>query len=257
RLFFMLAVFAAGFLFVARVLVVAAAWIAPTGRIGLLDRLRDIVHTFVPFQFSGTVVLTCFLVPLGVLTANRHYGRNPSGDDVPNRTLNAFLRVAARLPSKSLSELLFEAQQSGEALLFTMKNRKVYVGHILSFSLAHDAKDFSILPAHSGYRDTETLNVHLENSYQPTLDFMDSLNRDEDEALAKAERALALELVLKTDEVATVSRFEASLLQEHATKRDTAKRPDESSSSLRKPSPRWPYRRPSSTSLRHRRRPRA
>ncbi|WP_102795942.1 hypothetical protein [Bowmanella denitrificans] len=69
-----------------------------------------------------------------------------------------------------LDKLLFDALTSGDPVLLSLSSRKVYVGLVAGMGEPTEDEgmdqEVHIVPLMSGYRDTNTLNVHFEIDYR-------------------------------------------------------------------------------------------
>jgi hypothetical protein len=93
----------------------------------------------------------------------------------PKRKIEEFLKpakIAARDRSlkdlgNDLQRLLYKAIQQDDPILVTLANRRVYVGYVTETPslLNPESQYLSLLPALSGYRDNETLQVVLDLIY--------------------------------------------------------------------------------------------
>jgi len=68
-----------------------------------------------------------------------------------------------------LTQLFFRSMRFGIPVLFTMSDRKVYIGYILEVHTT-DFNDVFILPIFSGYRDKNDLTLVPVTPYQDVLD---------------------------------------------------------------------------------------
>ncbi len=67
--------------------------------------------------------------------------------------------------------LLMEAAQKQFGVEISLRNRKVYVGVILKCATERTLESaVEMLPTHSGYRDEETLELHLRTNYRFVTD---------------------------------------------------------------------------------------
>lgn len=72
------------------------------------------------------------------------------------------------------TDLFFRSARLGLPILFTLSDRKVFIGYISTLKFG-DYNDIEIIPMYSGYRDKDTLKIELVTPY---LDILDEL-RDE------------------------------------------------------------------------------
>lgn len=85
--------------------------------------------------------------------------------------------------------------------MFSMDDRKVYVGRVSDIGDLHEAggmdEDFEIVPTMSGYRDKDTLKVTYTTDYSAVVE----------EMMLKG-REIGFEIVLSQKNIVSVSRFE-------------------------------------------------
>lgn len=107
----------------------------------------------------------------------------------------------ASVPQYSMELFIINAFSSGEAVLITLENKKVYVGSILNISSFDDVEkpgqNFSIKLLLSGYLDKDTLIVNITADYSKIPD--------------------ALEIYLKLASVSSICRFHADI-KDYVTK---------------------------------------
>lgn len=121
--------------------------------------------------FLWSMLSICLAWGIGKYLENDH--------DVIN---NATLKCAEE---DSFRYKIFNATKNGELIQVTLKNRKVYVGVILSFNELKNpnAKFIKIAPTYSGYRREEDLVINYTNSYwcnyeQPFKKIEEEMNND-------------------------------------------------------------------------------
>lgn len=71
------------------------------------------------------------------------------------------------------TEILFESLSAGMPVLFTMKDKKVYVGYPVELKYAN-FNDIQIVPVYSGYREKDTLELKLTVPYEMVIEKMES-----------------------------------------------------------------------------------
>lgn len=112
-------------------------------------------HKCVPYSHTGTALGAFALAVLAAPSVNLMYGEKASS----TRTIIRY--------GDDLVRLLLEAQQSGSAVMLTLRSRKVYVGQVIaSASLEPDMPFIIILPSLSGYRTESRLEVRWTTSYE-------------------------------------------------------------------------------------------
>lgn len=103
------------------------------------------------------------------------------------------LDITAELLEQSpLDRILFRVQMTKVPLQFWMKNRKIYVGYVVDcaepFTTTGTNNEVTILPLMSGYQHNEDLQVEFTTYYY--------------------EQKKEIELILRQDEILTVSQFD-------------------------------------------------
>lgn len=78
--------------------------------------------------------------------------------------------------SPEFTDLFFRSARVGLPILFTMSDRKVFIGYISTLK-CEDYNDIEIIPMYSGYRDKDSLEVKLITPY------LDILEEIEEEAI--------------------------------------------------------------------------
>ena len=140
----------------------------------------------------------------------------------------------------SLEIFLSEALESDRLVSISVKNGKVYIGHLISsFDPVYGVQSLTLLRSYSGHRDKETLAFHLDIDYEQVLEetFEKSvtatrrrireenpgLSEDEIEERTKDEseewnrqgeevdRLTALEIVIPVSEIQSVNIFDESI----------------------------------------------
>lgn len=102
--------------------------------------------------------------------------------------------------------MLYQAEQSGSLIMFTLKSRKVYVGQIIGEEVSYtDKKEIAIIPFLSGYRDKDTLSFKVEHDYSKHYR---AIKLSEGEDLSKN-----LQQVIFTDQIETMSLFDVGFFK--------------------------------------------
>jgi len=102
--------------------------------------------------------------------------------------------------------LIEKCFNSGQPIILTLNNRKVYVGIIMGLPYVSHREDwnFMLLPQHSGYRDEGNLTVNLENDYAKLwLSFIEDKENDP-KLLEKLDKA---GIIIHWDDIDTVSAW--------------------------------------------------
>ncbi|MEZ9590965.1 hypothetical protein AB4302_08350 [Vibrio breoganii] len=84
--------------------------------------------------------------------------------------LEALLQEYENDPESSeFTELFFRSLEFGLPILFTMSDRKVFIGYITQINY-FDTNDIHIRPLLSGYRDKESLSLKLVTPYKDVFE---------------------------------------------------------------------------------------
>jgi len=109
---------------------------------------------FAPFPYAGSAVGSLGVAGVTSLIVNRIKDRTASSGSAITRH------------GDSLMKLLHGAQKEKKTVMLTLSDKKVYVGFVaLDLNLKPEMPYVSILPTASGYREKDTLRVHLTVSY--------------------------------------------------------------------------------------------
>ena len=106
------------------------------------------------------------------------------------------------VPSRPLTrQLLTSMSDKTSQYMFSMTDRKVYIGRVSSVGDLHEAgsmdDDFEIVPVMSGYRDKDTLRVSYTTDYSAVV-----------EDMAEKGRRIGFTIVLSQKNIVSISRFE-------------------------------------------------
>lgn len=87
------------------------------------------------------------------------------------------LILTSKVPTRPLTRQLMESMRDTNNLyMFSMDDRKVYVGRVSDIGDLHEAggmdEDFEIVPTMSGYRDKDTLKVTYTTDYSAVVEEM-------------------------------------------------------------------------------------
>ncbi len=112
------------------------------------------------------------------------------------------LILASKVPSRPLTRQLMKSMRDEDNLyMFSMDDRKVYVGRVSDIGDLHEAggmdEDFEIVPTMSGYRDKDTLKVTYTTDYSAVIEDMMLKNRE-----------IGFTIVLSQKNIVSMSRFE-------------------------------------------------
>jgi hypothetical protein len=120
----------------------------------LLRLSEPVLAYLAPFPFAGTTFLAFALGPLFACLANWKIDEVDAKD------------MAIEQTGDKLLELLTNAMDQNDAVMFTLDSRKVYVGYVWEApNLETEMTYVVLLPAMSGYRDETTLRVQFTTNY--------------------------------------------------------------------------------------------
>ena len=131
------------------------------------------------------------------------------------------LILASKVPTRPLTRQLMESMRDEDNLyMFSMDDRKVYVGRVSDIGDLHEAggmdEDFEIVPTMSGYRDKDTLKVTYTTDYSAVVE----------EMMLKG-RAIGFEIVLSQKNIVSVSRFEDEIWNKFKARQDISEKANE------------------------------
>lgn len=109
------------------------------------------------------------------------------------------------VPAPPLTKMLLASMRDAESqYMFSMDDRKVYVGRVSSVGEPHETggidEDFELVPIMSGYRNKDTLKVAYTTDYSAVVDEM-SLNRQD----------FGFTIVLSQKNIVSMSRFKSEV----------------------------------------------
>jgi hypothetical protein len=124
------------------------------------------------------------------------------------------LILASKVPTRPLTRQLMESMRDRNNLyMFSMEDRKVYVGRVSDIGDLHEAggmdEDFEIVPTMSGYRDKDTLKVTYTTDYSAVVE----------EMMLKG-REIGFTIVLSQKNIVSVSRFEDEIWNQFKARQD-------------------------------------
>lgn len=112
--------------------------------------------------------------------------------------------------SDGILNVVIQALQSNSSVKVSMKSRKVYVGMVLGEQFENtDLGNILIIPFFSGYRDKDTLDLKLNCEYMPVYEKNKFIDWDDSEVEIDWEKMQDFKLVIRIDEVETISLFDA------------------------------------------------
>jgi hypothetical protein len=112
------------------------------------------------------------------------------------------LILASKVPTRPLTRQLMESMRDPSNLyMFSMSDRKVYVGRVSDIGDLHEAggmdDDFQIVPTMSGYRNKDTLKVSYTTDYSAVVEEMQLKGK-----------TVGFTIVLSQENIVSMSRFE-------------------------------------------------
>lgn len=136
------------------------------------------------------------------------------------------LILASKVPTRPLTRHLMDSMRDPENLyMFSMDDRKVYVGRVSDIGDLHEAggmdEDFEIVPVMSGFRDKDTLKVTYTTDYSAVVDQMRVRGRD-----------VGFTIALSQKNIVSVSRFEDEVWKQFKSQQALNERDEK----LKKPS---------------------
>ena len=112
--------------------------------------------------------------------------------------------------SDGILNVVIQSLQSNSSVKVSMKSRKVYVGMVLGEQFENtDLGNVLIIPFFSGYRDKDTLDMKLNCEYMPVYEKNKIIDWDGAEVKIDWEKMQDFKLVIRIDEVETISLFDA------------------------------------------------
>lgn len=115
----------------------------------------------------------------------------------------AFIHYLA--PNRPMTKQLLASMKDSQSLyMFSMDDRKVYVGRVSSVGEPHETggidEDFEIVPTMSGYRDKDSLRVSYTTDYSAVV-----------EEMADKGRRIGFTILLSQKNIVSMSRFEVEI----------------------------------------------
>ncbi|VVQ38473.1 hypothetical protein PS943_05917 [Pseudomonas fluorescens] len=118
------------------------------------------------------------------------------------------------VPNRPMTkQLLASMRDSQSQYMFSMDDRKVYVGRVSSVGEPHETggmdEDFEIVPIMSGYRDKDTLKVTYTTDYSAVV-----------EEMAGKGRPIGFTILLSQENIVSMSRFEEEIWERFKARQD-------------------------------------
>ena len=159
--------------------------------------LSDIYHNcFVPLEFAhtgkGLLALGLgYFLPI-IMNRRVHKAAN----------MFAYLDRVNTLLDNELDTLVYESIRDEKPIMLCMRNRKVYIGFVITFQISN-CKHITLIPFLSGYRNTVDYSIELNVNYIDVCEKI-SETRGEAEEFTVAD----LEIVLCADDIERASLFD-------------------------------------------------
>lgn len=121
----------------------------------------------------------------------------------PSKVRALILNSQVPLPPLT-KHLLSSISDENSQYMFSMDDRKVYVGRVSSVGDLHETglmdEDFEIVPTMSGYRDKDTLKVTYTTDYSAVV-----------EDMQRRGRKIGFTIILSQKNIVSISRFESEV----------------------------------------------
>ena len=177
-------------------LLMAGEAFLPSSTVSFVKKTWRILFSPFDVPFLPVYLGVFVLGPLLAFIVNRLYG----ADRASTRAIRNY--------GTETEKLLLKAMETGALVLVTLENRKVYIGWpAYSPDLRHESNQFRILPAVSGYREENSLELH------PTTQYLDIYERIRQGQVTDLQ-ANDFEVVLPLDKVISANLFSLDLDQD-------------------------------------------
>ena len=190
-----------------------------SGFFGFSDFLAKRGITKVEEKDLFTTVLCCVCVsPLvAYLSARLRFQFTKIRYGIKTNYLAELFILETMLPLNTHQALLLKSLTSRHLYMFSMEDRKVYIGCVSGIGSQQDRESdfdegFSIIPVSSGYRDKDSLTVHFTTHYDQVLHAIKKA-RMPASAIAEGTEDAPLKTEEQLDELGSV--FSISLLQKN------------------------------------------
>lgn len=112
-------------------------------------------------------------------------------------------------------KIIIHAMETGSYIKVSLKSGKVYVGAVLGEQFEHgDLDNITLLPIESGYRDKDTLHLTLDCDYKPVYLNHRVIEKTEQGFQYHPERAEDMMMVIRVDQIESLSLFDANIYKE-------------------------------------------
>lgn len=138
--------------------------------------------------------------------------RNSLSEDQAKAFIHHFV-----VPNRPITkQLLASMRDETSQYMFSMNDRKVYVGRVSSVGEPHETagfdEDFELVPTMSGYRDKDTLKVTYTTDYSAVV-----------EAMEKNGSEIGFTILLSQKNIVSMSRFEFPVWEQFKARQDADK----------------------------------
>lgn len=137
----------------------------------------------------------------------------------PAKAKAFILNSQVPLPPRT-KHLLSSVSDKNSQYMFSMDDRKVYVGRVSSVGDLHESglmdEDFEIVPTMSGYRDKDTLKVTYTTDYSAVVEDMQMKGQQ-----------IGFTIVLSQKNIVSISRFESEIWDQFKARQEQAEKAKE------------------------------
>jgi len=119
-----------------------------------------------------TFDIGCLTLFLSLLAPTIYYGNQE------NQYEHFFVAFSSDCESPEYTQLFFRSYQYGLPILFTMSDRKVYIGYVAEIH-AKEFNDVHVIPIFSGYRDKDSLKLIPVTPYSDILNDVKNVDVEE------------------------------------------------------------------------------
>ncbi|TXE11877.1 hypothetical protein FUA26_07380 [Seonamhaeicola algicola] len=152
--------------------------------------------------YFWTVVFSCLIGLFITWCINKYIRRNYKTDEP--------IIWAIKQNGDEIERLFKDSVEKGFAMQITLKNNKVYIGFSETIPIPQKTNYLTITPIISGYRDSETKQLHITTDYFKVVDeFIEDLNEHNDEKIESIN--LNTDIIIKQDEILSASVYEQKI----------------------------------------------
>lgn len=137
--------------------------------------LNDVLKCDAEYTTVALLDIVTVSIILGRLVPKLMYGFSEE------KMMNALeYEITTDPETPEFTQLFFKSMELGKPILFTMSDRKVFIGYVYEVH-AGDFNDILILPYYSGYRDKNTLELVLVTPYKQVIEALQKEYSDQKE----------------------------------------------------------------------------